>query len=156
MVGKILYGIRRYFQVSSRHSQTYAVYYLVIMLHKNTASSSLPLHVDQQGNRSFASFMWHVCSKDPTGQNRNGRMGRGLKGSLVSRRIHYRHLEGGVLGVVKNDTTNSPLNLNMWENTVVLERRSSDMVLAECSSGDTMWYWALLHIIAARHFFRIG
>lgn len=82
-LGKISEGIQRYFEVSWRHSQTYTVDYLVIMLHKYTASSSLPLPVDQQGNRSFESFMWHVCSNNPAGQNRNGRMWRRLKGSLA-------------------------------------------------------------------------
>ena len=29
---------------------------------------------------------------------------------MASRKIHYRHLEGDVLGVVENNTTNIPLN----------------------------------------------
>lgn len=74
---------------------------------------------------------------------------------MASRVIHYRHLEGGELGVIKKKYPH-PLNSVGFGGTLVLERSSRDMVLAECSSGDTVSHWALLYFIAERHFLHIG
>lgn len=74
---------------------------------------------------------------------------------MVNRVIYYRHLEGGELEVVRNNT-HAPLNSVVYGRTLVLERSSRGMVLAECSSGDIVSLWALLYFTAESHFLHIG
>lgn len=92
-VGKISYGIQRYFGVFSVYGQTYMVDWLLSSSKHTAASSSFPLCVDEQGRKRYASFRWHVCGDNLMGKNRNGRALRELKGILTSGKIY---LEGRI------------------------------------------------------------